>query len=405
MKKLFLILLLLPFAGTAQEKGIYFEHGLSWQQVKEKAKRENKYLFVDCYTTWCAPCKKMATEIFTQEQVGDFFNTNFINVKVQFDQTKDDSGEVKSWYADAKAINSEFKITAYPTFLIFSPKGELVHRIVGGGTADDFIARAKIGLDPKAQYYTLIKKYESGLASPQQLRQLALAANGAGDQENATKFADAYLATQKELYTKDNMEFLSRFVQKSNSKGFELMLNNMTKVDSILGPGKANEILSSVIVRESINPVFSNTHSDVDSLVSAVQAKYPAVDISKSTDMVKILFFQLTKKWDRFQPAILSYMNKYGSELIPSALNYFSRIVLENCNEKASIAAAMTWSKSSVEKTQRKEPVYLDTYAQLLYQLGEKEEAIAMEQTAVRLVSGDSKAKYAAILDWMMKGK
>jgi thiol:disulfide interchange protein len=40
-------------------KGIRFEHGLSWAQVKEKAKAENKYIFMDCYATWCGPCKAM----------------------------------------------------------------------------------------------------------------------------------------------------------------------------------------------------------------------------------------------------------------------------------------------------------------------------------------------------------
>ncbi|MDR6781550.1 thioredoxin-related protein [Pedobacter africanus] len=96
MKKLILLFVLLPFLGLAQDKGTHFEHGLSWQQVKEKAKKENKYLFVDCFTTWCGPCKYMTSTIFPQEKVGDFFNKNFVNVKVQFDKTKNDSEEVKS---------------------------------------------------------------------------------------------------------------------------------------------------------------------------------------------------------------------------------------------------------------------------------------------------------------------
>ncbi len=38
-------------------KVIHFENGLSWEQIKEKAKAEHKYIFVDCYATWCGPCK------------------------------------------------------------------------------------------------------------------------------------------------------------------------------------------------------------------------------------------------------------------------------------------------------------------------------------------------------------
>ncbi|MDQ2721558.1 MAG: thioredoxin domain-containing protein [Bacteroidota bacterium] len=58
----------------AQEKGIKFEHGITWSQVLAKAKTENKYIFVDCYTTWCGPCKQMDATVFPVEDVGNFFN-------------------------------------------------------------------------------------------------------------------------------------------------------------------------------------------------------------------------------------------------------------------------------------------------------------------------------------------
>jgi thiol:disulfide interchange protein len=38
-------------------KGIQFVHNLSWQEILQKARAENKYVFVDCYATWCGPCK------------------------------------------------------------------------------------------------------------------------------------------------------------------------------------------------------------------------------------------------------------------------------------------------------------------------------------------------------------
>ena len=42
MKNLIIVFFLLPHVLFAQEKGIHFEHGLSWEQVKAKAKKENK---------------------------------------------------------------------------------------------------------------------------------------------------------------------------------------------------------------------------------------------------------------------------------------------------------------------------------------------------------------------------
>ena len=405
MKKLFLIFLLLPFIGSAQVKGTHFEHGLSWQQVKEKAKKENKFLLVDCFTTWCGPCKYMASTIFPQEKVGEFFNKNFVNVKVQFDQTKNDNEEVKSWYADAQTMSKEFKVNAYPTFLIFSPQGELVHRIVGGGEADEFIARAQMALNPETQYYTLLKKSESGNPTPETLKQLAVSAEAAYDEENSEKFANAYIDTQKDLYTKENLEFISKYARSTKSKGFELMLKDPEKIDAILGKGKSNKILSNIILEENIYPALRKANVNIDSLVAAVQAKYPKVDINEPTDLIKIQIFQTEKKWDKFQPAVLSYMKKYGTEVTAEMLNSFAWTVFENCKDPDCIAEALSWSKRSVDETQSKEPAYLDTYANLLYKLGKKDQAIAMQQKAVNLVAAENKAQYQVTLEKMKKGK
>lgn len=405
MKKLILLFLLIPFLGIAQDKGTHFEHGLNWKQVQEKAKKENKYLFVDCFTTWCGPCKYMASTIFPQEKVGTFFNKNFVNVKVQFDKTKEDSEEIKSWYADADAINAAYKIQAYPTFLIFSPNGELVHRIVGGGEADAFIAKAEKALNPETQYYTLLKKYEAGNASPETLKQLAFIAEEAYDQGNAAKLSAAYLATQTDLYTKDNLEFLGKFTQNSKSKGFQLMLKEPGKVDAVLGKGKSNKILSGVILQEEIYPHLRKASANLDSLITLAKSKYPTVDLSKSTELLQVQFYQNTKNWPKFQSSVLAYMKKYGTEVEGSMLNSFAWTVFENCEDAECVASAMAWSKRSVEDTQSKEPAFLDTYANLLYKMGKKEEAITMQKKAIELVPAAEKANYQTTLDKMQKGE
>ncbi|MBU1761725.1 MAG: DUF255 domain-containing protein, partial [Bacteroidetes bacterium] len=76
--------------------GIKFSQLTTWNDVLKQAEKENKYIFLDIYTTWCAPCKVMSKEIFPQQNVGRFFNQNFINVALQFDTTKNDNEEVKN---------------------------------------------------------------------------------------------------------------------------------------------------------------------------------------------------------------------------------------------------------------------------------------------------------------------
>lgn len=147
-KKLLLLIFLLPLAAMAQDQGIRFEHALSWKEVKAKAKKEGKFIFVDCFTTWCGPCKKMSSQVFTEPAVGDFFSQKFVSVKVQMDKTSTDDEAVKSWYADAAAIAKECGVKAYPTFLYFSPEGKLVHVEEGSRSAASFIDVSARALKP-----------------------------------------------------------------------------------------------------------------------------------------------------------------------------------------------------------------------------------------------------------------
>src|SRR3989339_764670 len=71
---------LIPCSSFAQD-GIKFETG-SWKEVLEKARTEKKLVFIDVYTSWCGPCKLMAKDIFPSKSVGDVFNKNFINYKI-----------------------------------------------------------------------------------------------------------------------------------------------------------------------------------------------------------------------------------------------------------------------------------------------------------------------------------
>ena len=75
------------------------------------AKTENKYIFVDCFTTWCGPCTYMSNNIFPMEEVGNFYNDKFINVAMQFDSTINDAENIKARYADAVFIFKEYKIS------------------------------------------------------------------------------------------------------------------------------------------------------------------------------------------------------------------------------------------------------------------------------------------------------
>ena len=55
MKKLVLLVTILITGLTVFSQGIDFQKG-RYAEVLEMAKKQNKLVFIDIYTSWCGPC-------------------------------------------------------------------------------------------------------------------------------------------------------------------------------------------------------------------------------------------------------------------------------------------------------------------------------------------------------------
>lgn len=149
MKSIIILIVLLCCVPVLAQQGVNFEP-ISFSEVLVKAKAENRWIFLDAYTVWCGPCKQMADKVFTLEQVGEFFNENFINVK--YDMEKGEGPEL------AKRLG----VGAYPTFVLLKPDGSLHQKLVGGMEADVLIEKVKSALQDTETIGALAKRYEAG---------------------------------------------------------------------------------------------------------------------------------------------------------------------------------------------------------------------------------------------------
>ena len=188
MKKLVLLTWLLAAAVLiceAQNRSIHFEATKEWKKIISKAKKEKKLIFIDCYTSWCGPCKMLANKIFTQNAVADFFNKNFVNVK--YDMEKD---------TDGVTLKKKFNVKAFPTLVFVDPvTQEAVHCIVGARQAEELIAEGKKAQDPENNLNGMMKRYAAGERSAEFLTAYMPTLASAYMQQEVSKVTVEYLNT------------------------------------------------------------------------------------------------------------------------------------------------------------------------------------------------------------------
>ncbi len=148
-KRIFTLLLSsIACLSVAYPQGINFEQ-LGIEKAMEKSVSENKLLFIDCYTTWCGPCRLMSRDVFPNDTVGAFFNENFVNIKVDMDSQ------------EGVELGKKYNVTGYPTLLFVDPRnGEVVNKLIGGNSDIQWlIAGAEKALDPARNIPGLMEVY------------------------------------------------------------------------------------------------------------------------------------------------------------------------------------------------------------------------------------------------------
>ena len=206
-----LCLTLLLGTGGLASQGIEFFHG-TWAEALEKAEAEDKLIFVDAYASWCGPCKRMAAQVFPQEQVGTFFNQNFINMK--FDMEK----------AEAKDFKRKHSVRAYPTLFFINGKNEVVHTTVGGKSVDRLIGEGRNAVMKMDNVEDLAARWETDEHTPKLALKYIRAMVRQG--ENHAKVANDYLRDQTDLDTPENLDILLVAATDADSRIFDLMVEN-----------------------------------------------------------------------------------------------------------------------------------------------------------------------------------
>ncbi|WP_160714141.1 thioredoxin family protein [Chitinophaga solisilvae] len=416
------LLLLMPLFVTAQEDGVKFKNFTSWKEVVTTTQKQNKHIFIDCYATWCLPCKGMDNVTFRDSAVKNFMDKNFIAVKVQVDSTNLDAEEVVRWRKEAAIIKSRYNVNVVPTFLVFNANGELVHKGQGGFDPASFMQLLQNSLDSSKQYFTLLKKYEQGKKDYKELIYLSKTAKSNGDKEVAKSiardFMDNYLFKQPidSLFDRDVIVFVAENMDDTRSPEFLFFSKYSKRINDLMDAKDYVEMINSyLIAKERIDPkVWPGNKAienmpDWEVLRGDVRKKFGQNYADRVVLNAKVRWYAEKENWPMLIKCQIEKKEKYGYDTSALGKLKLNNIIYElfffygNENE---LRKGIEWMKGLL-LTNPEDPSYIDTYANLLYKSGQKAEAIKWERKALEIIEKTNSSEvqgYQETLDKMLAG-
>ena len=363
--------LVASFSVFGQEvEGIKFiKEDLS--QAQTIATADDKIIFVDAYTTWCGPCKMMDRTTFKDEDVTNYYNENFVNLKMDMEKGKGPS------FAQMHSVRG------YPSFLFLNAGGTLVHRSMGFQEKERFLKLGLSASDPNQQVITLQKRFEAGDEDQVFLLNYADALTMAGmnGYEEATQ---KYIDQEKNWNTPKNIKVLFDYSKASiDSKLFQYMIANKSIFETELGTQKIEDKISfaasSDVRAKQVDP------TDKEGLVAHF-VKYFGVDSATEKATGYYLNNLMYAPGDINEQKYLSEVQLFMASsptLGSQGLNAHAWRIYELSDDKLLLVQAESWINKSIEL--EKNSFNLDTKASIQYKLGKKMEAKKSAEESIKL--------------------
>ncbi len=351
-----LVLLLLCIQSKLSAGGIDFRP-YTLEHALDQAKKQNKWVFIDTYALWCAPCKQM-DQVFRQTDVGNAFNNDFISIKIDMD------GE---WGAQTA---QQFGVIWLPTLIILDADGQLkskVDRLLSPaelidlariaksntGTISSHLSPAPFSINTSTNQVTInqlpepseevVYVYDERVSSARpsvMYHEAYLHVQLMDGKQDAV--VQRYLSTQEDWSTDKNIRFIFDFLNHTRSPLFEYFKNNKPRFEEVIGAEKVRYSLEIMIYQQLENGFPRPSLEEAKSLfmlvnTSRAEEKAYHYYAKRMADENKIDAFTATAE------TYLTHINAYD----PFMAQLYATIILDSKKEHEDTHKALKWMEQS----------------------------------------------------------
>jgi thiol-disulfide isomerase/thioredoxin len=351
----------------AQDDKIAFSTN-AWKDILVQAKTENKPIFVDFYAEWCGPCKMMSKQVFTDKEVANYYNANFISVKIDAEKQE-------------LELVEKTGITAYPSLYYFSPDGKVLNKQVGALKAKEFKAFGEnvvnmLGIAKKLPEIkaTYEKNPQDLSATANYIKALTLT----NQVILADSIAKIYLpkVAEKDLQKAENWEIISRYVRDFDNREFQYVSKNAKTFLELYGEEAYGTFFYEVLNKNLEKTVKAKSLENL----ATIKTQFAMFNQQMGSEFteefhnlgLEMYYYQATGNKEKYLELMITQTDKYllenGGELIKRIFE-----IIQKYDSKSALEKANTWS----QKLLKNENSALSNYvcATVFFKQGNKVEA------------------------------
>jgi hypothetical protein len=248
----------------------------------------------------------------------------------------------------------------------------------------------------------LQKKFEFRTADSMDMRRLILLSFQGDGITKLPAMEKYYFQLLKSPFKQSNFDFLSFITKSINDFSFEYLIRNRETFNVQLGNSVVDNKIADIVLVSLVRPFISRGKLDsLNYYADFLDKKFGSLVLEKFYGELMVYFLD-NSEWERFGEYYLFYFSKIGdrSEFHINNMSYY---VFLHINDTKTLSFSANVMKRLIEKSMSADPDAVDTYANLLYKIGDTKNAILQEERAISL--SDDKDRFQKVLDKMVAGQ
>lgn len=329
-------------------EGVVFLEGKTFAEAVEIAKESGKKVFLDCYTSWCGPCKMVARDIFPQKVAGDYFNSEFVNIKIDMEK------------GEGPELRERLGVKAFPTFIMFDSEGKEIGRLVGGRKNAEEFVEAVMNAVGENSLSAMNKKYENGERNPEFLSKYLMVLDNAYDSEKAKVVAAEMLDGKTEELLSDELLFNTflKYNASPQSPAFQYVLQHKDEFKNKYPNAQLERMISSAwmsyprtLLTKDADGTVTFDHKAMKAYVKEMK-KWNVETRDEIVLMSDINVAEATGEWREYAKSCSKYFKKFGKSDM-YIYNWAMRI--QRGDDAKAKKIAVGWMEERLEELRQEE--------------------------------------------------